>query len=157
MKVHVSRSSSVPMVTAEGEHLVSLAGVGMLSEAADLSSLTAGLSGLFRAQGHVWRRHAPGVTLVRAAAAIADGMRNISSVSLFCSSRKRFPLARRRSPSGQAPTECAHIPAHIPHNLRQVADDRIPNRFACPPRRAKCFYRSFASRCRPRPLRQRPC
>ena len=95
--MHGSQSSAVPVVTALGERLVSDAGVGMLSEAADLSGLTDGLSELFRGQGHEWRCHAPGVTLVRAAAAIADGMGNISSVSLFCSSRETIfagPAAR---------------------------------------------------------------
>lgn len=87
MKVQDSRSVAVPTVTAQGERLVSHAGVGILGEVADLSGLTAGLTRLFRSQGHLWRRHAPGVTLVRTAAAIADGMRNISTVSLFCSSR----------------------------------------------------------------------
>src|SRR4051794_41792491 len=76
------------MVTANGERLVSHAGVGMLAEVADLSGLTAGLSGLFARHGHRWRRHPPGVTLARAAAAIADGMTNVSEVSLFCSSRR---------------------------------------------------------------------
>jgi hypothetical protein len=76
------------MVTANGERLVSHAGVGMLAELADLSGLTAGLSGLFARQGLRWRRHPPGVTLARAAAAIADGMTNVSEVSLFCSSRR---------------------------------------------------------------------
>src|SRR4051794_8303708 len=76
------------MVTANGERLVSHAGVGMLAEVADLSGLTAGLTGLFARQGLRWRRHPPGVTLTRAAAAIATGMTNVSEVSLFCSSRR---------------------------------------------------------------------
>lgn len=88
MKVNDSRSATAPAVTANGERLVSHAGVGMLAEAADLSGLTAGLSGLFAGQGVRWRRHAPGVSLVRAAAAIADGMGNVSEVGLFCSSRR---------------------------------------------------------------------
>src|SRR5215213_1484927 len=78
----------MPVVTADGERLVSHAGVGMLAEVADLSGLTAGLSGLFARHGLAWRRHAPGVTLARAAAAIADGMSNVSEVGLFCSSRR---------------------------------------------------------------------
>jgi hypothetical protein len=88
VKVNDSRSATVPMVTANGERLVSHAGVGMLAEVADLSGLTAGLSGLFARHGLAWRSHAPGVTLVRAAAAIADGMGNVSEVGLFCSSRR---------------------------------------------------------------------
>ena len=97
MKVQGSRSSIVPVVTAAGERLVSHAGVGMLAEVADLSGLTAGLTGLFARQGLRWRRHAPGVTLARAAAAIADGMVNVSEVGLFCSSRRAVfaqPAAR---------------------------------------------------------------
>src|SRR5215212_6093397 len=86
------------MVTACGERLVSHAGVGLLAEVADLSGLTGGLSGLFAGQGLRWRRHAPGVTLARAAAAIADGMVNVSSVNLFCSSRRAvFALPAARS------------------------------------------------------------
>jgi hypothetical protein len=95
--VNDSRSAAVPALTAKGERLVSHAGVGMLAELADLSGLTAGLSGLFARQGHRWRSHAPGVTLVRGAAAIADGMRNVSEVGLFCSSRRAIfarPAAR---------------------------------------------------------------
>ena len=55
---------------------------------ADLSGLTAGLTGLFARQGLRWRRHPPGVTLARAAAAIADGMMNVTEVGLFCASRE---------------------------------------------------------------------
>ena len=51
MKVQSSRSTTVPVVTADGERLVSHAGVGMLAEVADLSGLTAGLCGLFARQG----------------------------------------------------------------------------------------------------------
>ena len=88
MKMQSSRSATAPMVTAKGERLVSHAGVGMLAEVADLSGLTAGLSGLFARQGVRWRHHPPGVTLARTAAAIADGMRNVTEVGLFCSSRE---------------------------------------------------------------------
>lgn len=88
MKVNVTRSAAQPAVTADGERLVSHAGVGMLAELADLSGLTAGLSDLFTRHGLRWRSHAPGVTLVRAAAAIASGMGNVSEVGLFCSSRR---------------------------------------------------------------------
>jgi hypothetical protein len=77
----------MPVVTADGERLVSHAGVGMLAEVADLSGLTAGLCALFARHGHRWRRHPPGVTLARAAAAVADGMSNVSTVGLFCASR----------------------------------------------------------------------
>jgi Transposase DDE domain group 1 len=97
VKVNDTRSAAVPAVTAKGERLVSHAGVGMLAELADLSGLTGGLSGLFARQGLRWRRHAPGVTLARAAAAIADGMGNVSEVGLFCSSRRAVfaqPAAR---------------------------------------------------------------
>jgi hypothetical protein len=63
VKVHVSGSATAPMVTAQGERLVSHAGVGMLAEVADLSGLTGGLTALFARQGVRWRRHPPGVTL----------------------------------------------------------------------------------------------
>src|SRR3954454_2924317 len=101
VKVQSSRSATAPMVTAQGERLVSHAGVGMLAEVADLSGLTGGLSGVFARpgvrgrgaarwgwpggwgglsprQGVRWRHHPPGVTLARAAAAIADGMANVT-------------------------------------------------------------------------------
>jgi hypothetical protein len=87
VKVKGNRSVASPLVTAQGERLVSHAGTGLLAEVADLSGLTGGLTGLFGARGLRWRRHPPGVTLVRAAAGIADGMKNISTVGLFCSSR----------------------------------------------------------------------
>ena len=57
---------------------------GLLCEVADSAGLTAGLTAL---SGGRKRRHAPGVTVVRAAAAIAAGQRNVSGVSLFCGSR----------------------------------------------------------------------
>jgi len=82
--VQVNRSVSAPVVTTKGERLVSHGGVGMLAEVADLSGLTDGLTAMFASK---YRRHTPGVTLVRAAAAIADGMTNVSQVSLFCGSR----------------------------------------------------------------------
>ena len=75
------------MVTAQGERLVSHAGVGMLAETADLSGLTAGISGLFGGHGHVWRAHEPGVSVVQAAASIANGMTNVSGVGQFVMSR----------------------------------------------------------------------
>jgi Transposase DDE domain group 1 len=97
VKVNDSRSVAVPEVTAKGERLLSHGGVGMLAEVADLTGLTGGLSGLFERQGLGWRRHAPGTTLIRAAAAIGTGMGNVSEVSLFCSSRRAIfegPAAR---------------------------------------------------------------
>lgn len=87
MGVKVSRSVSTPVVTALGEGLVSHAGVGMLAEIADLSGLTAGISGLFGGHGHVWRAHEPGVSVVQAAASIANGMTNVSGVGQFVVSR----------------------------------------------------------------------
>lgn len=78
------------MVTTAGERLVSHGGSGMLAETADLSGLTTALSGLFTAGGYRWRRHDPGVTLVRAAVAIADGMTNVSMVEGFCGSRPQI-------------------------------------------------------------------
>src|SRR4051794_35773248 len=88
VKVQSSRSATAPMVTALGERLVSHAGVGMLAEMADLSGLTGGLNGLFARQGLRSRRHPPGVTLARAAAAIADGMSNVTEIGLLCASRR---------------------------------------------------------------------
>ena len=84
------RSVSQPKVTPDGERLVTHGGAGMLAEIADLSGLTTGLSGMIRAGGYYPRRHDPGVTLVRAAVAIADGMSNVSMVSLFCRSRPQI-------------------------------------------------------------------
>lgn len=98
MKVQVSRSAATPVVTGLGVRLVSHAGAGMLAEVADLSGLTAALSDMFRRGGVRWRRHDPGVTLVRAAVAIADGMTNVSTVNVFCESRPQVfegPSSRR--------------------------------------------------------------
>lgn len=88
MQVKVSRSVSTPVVTAQGERLVSHAGVGMLAEVADRSGLTGGISRLFGGHGHVWRDHDPGVSVVQAAASIADGMTNVSAVGQFVTSRR---------------------------------------------------------------------
>lgn len=88
MQVKVSRSVSTPVVTAQGERLVSHAGVGMLAEVADRSGLTGGISRLFGGHGHVWRDHDPGVSVVQAAASIADGMTSVSAVGQFVTSRR---------------------------------------------------------------------
>jgi hypothetical protein len=87
VKVKSSRSVSRPQVTTRGARLVSHAGLGMLAEVADMSGLTAGLNAMFVREGCQWRRHPPGVTLIRAAAAIADGMTNLSQVASLCRSR----------------------------------------------------------------------
>jgi Transposase DDE domain group 1 len=84
------------VLTTRGARLVSHAGLGMLAEVADLSGLTAGLNSMFVREGCQWRRHPPGVTLIRAAAAIADGMTNLSQVASLCRSR---PLMFQRASS----------------------------------------------------------
>jgi hypothetical protein len=106
LKVKVSRSVTVPRVTALGERLVSHAGLGMLAEVADLSGLTAGLNAIFTLDGHRWRRHPPGVTIVRAASAIADGMTNISQAALLCGSRPSM-FSRPSSPSTMRRALCS--------------------------------------------------
>jgi hypothetical protein len=122
LKVQVIRSVSQPKVEADGERLVTHGGVGMLAEIADLSGLTAGLSGLIRAGGHQSRRHDPGVTLVRAAAAIADGMSNVSMVNLFCGSRPQI-FERASSRSTLARTIFAFGDELMPVRLDEVLRD----------------------------------
>jgi len=75
----------------------------MLAEVADLSGLTEGLTSMFARAGHRWRVHDPGVTMVRAAVAIADGMTNVSRVEGFCGSRPAiFDTPASRSTIGRA-------------------------------------------------------
>ena len=59
--VHRSRSVLRPRVTIDGRRLVSHAGVGLLSELADRSGLTLGLSEAMGRCGIRWHTHDPGV------------------------------------------------------------------------------------------------
>jgi hypothetical protein len=87
VEVRVGRSVTVLRVTADGDRLVSDAGLGMLARVADMTGLTAGLASLFTVDGWCWRRHRRGVTIVRAACAVADGMTYVSQAALLCGSR----------------------------------------------------------------------
>ena len=72
LKVHRSRSVRRCEVTTDGRNLVSHAGTAMLSELADRSGLTRGLSAMAGC-GISWHTHDPGVVLTHLAVAIADG------------------------------------------------------------------------------------
>ena len=73
MKVHRSRSVRQAEVTTDGRNLVSHAGTAMLSELADRTGLTRGLSEAMAGCGISWHTHDPGVVLTHLAVAIADG------------------------------------------------------------------------------------
>jgi hypothetical protein len=72
LKVHRSRSVLRPRVTTDGQGLVSHAGVALLSELADRSGLTLGLSKAMAGCGIRWHTHDPGVVVSHLAVAIAD-------------------------------------------------------------------------------------
>jgi hypothetical protein len=73
LKVHPSRSVRQAEVTTDGRNLVSHAGTAMLSELADRTGLTHGLSEAMADCGISWNTHDPGVVLTHLAVAIADG------------------------------------------------------------------------------------
>ncbi len=73
LKVHRSRCVRRTEVTTDGRNLVSHAGTAMLSELADRSGLTRGLSEAMAGCGISWHTHDPGVVLTHLAVAIADG------------------------------------------------------------------------------------
>ena len=83
MKVHRSRSVLRPRVTVDGQGLVSHAGVALLSELADQSGLTGGLSHAMAGCGIRWRRHDPGVVLAHLAVAVADGADCLSDMAVL--------------------------------------------------------------------------
>ena len=117
--MQVIRSVTRPKVMADGERLVTHGGSSMLAEIADLAGLTAGLSGMIRSGGYQPRRHDPGVTLVRAAVAIADGMSNVSMVDMFCRSRPQL-FERTSSRSTLARTVFAFGDELMPARLDSV-------------------------------------
>src|ERR1035438_5684095 len=73
LKVHRSCSVRRVEVTTDGRNLVSHAGSAMLSELADRTGLTHGLSEPMAGRGISWHTHDPGVVLTHLAVAIADG------------------------------------------------------------------------------------
>jgi len=83
LKVHRSRSVRNTKVTTDGEGLVSHAGTALLSELADRSGLTEGLSVAMADCGISWRDHDPGVVLTHLAVAIADGSDCLSSMRVL--------------------------------------------------------------------------
>ena len=96
MKVHRSRSVLRPRVTTDGQGLVSHAGVGLLSELADRSGLTLGLSNAMAGCGIRWHTHDPGVVLSHLAVAVADGADCLSDMAVLREQTELFgPVASR--------------------------------------------------------------
>ena len=96
MKVHRNRSVRRVRVTTDGHGLVSHAGVGLLSELADRSGLTAGLSRAMAGCGIRWHTHDPGVVVAHLAVAIADGADCLSDIAMVRAQSKLFgPVASR--------------------------------------------------------------
>ena len=83
MKVHRNRSVRRPLVTVDGENLVSHAGTGLLAEMADRSGLTHALSVAMGECGISWHTHDPGVVLAHLAVAIADGADCLSDLAVL--------------------------------------------------------------------------
>ncbi len=81
MKVHRTRSVRRPVVTADGQNLVSHAGASLLSELADRTGLTAAMSEAMADCGISWHTHDPGVVLTHLAVAIADGADCLSDLA----------------------------------------------------------------------------
>ncbi len=71
--MHDSRATQPMRVTTDGKNLVSHAGTALLSELADRTGLTEGMSFAMSACGINWHTHNPGVVLTHLAVAMADG------------------------------------------------------------------------------------
>src|ERR1017187_5638271 len=90
LKVHRSRSVRRCEVTTDGRNLVSHAGTAMLSELADRSGLTRGLSEAMAGCGISWHTHDPGVVLTHLAVAIADGADCLCDIDTLRKSSELF-------------------------------------------------------------------
>jgi len=94
LKVHRRRSVARAQVTADGEGLVSQAGVALLAELADRSGLTGGMSWAMAECGISWHTHDPGVVLTRLAVAIANGADCLSDMAALRNQPELFdPIA----------------------------------------------------------------
>ena len=94
--MHRNRSVRRVRVTTDGHGLVSHAGVGLLSELADRSGLTAGLSHAMADCGIRWHTHDPGVVMTHLAVAVADGADCLSDMAMVGAQAKLFgPVASR--------------------------------------------------------------
>ena len=71
------------------------AGVGLLSELADRSGLTAGLSHAMAGCGIRWHTHDPGVVVSHLAVAVADGADCLSDMAMVAQSKLFGPVASR--------------------------------------------------------------
>jgi hypothetical protein len=123
--VHRSRSVLRPRVTTDGQGLVSHAGAGLLSELADRSGLTLGLSHAMAGCGIRWHTHDPGVVLSHLAVAIADGADCLSDMQVLREQTELFgPVASRptawRAVSAVASVELRAIPVAV-----AAARDRV--------------------------------
>jgi hypothetical protein len=94
--VHRSRSVRRVVVTADGQGLVSHAGVALLSELSDRTGLTVGLSKAMAGCGIRWYRHDPGVVVAHLGVAIADGADCLSDMAILSEQQELFgPVASR--------------------------------------------------------------
>src|ERR1035437_3922512 len=73
LKVKRSRATRPMKVTVDGKNLISHAGTALLTELADRTGLTDGMSEAMAECGISWHTHDPGVVLTHLAVAIADG------------------------------------------------------------------------------------
>jgi hypothetical protein len=112
--VHRNRSVLRPRVIADGQGLVSHAGIALLSELADRSGLTAGLSTVMGGCGIAWRKHDPGVVLCHLAVAVADGGDCLSDLEMLRAQTKLF------GPVSSRPTAWRAIQAVTAPQLRAI-------------------------------------
>lgn len=127
MKVHRSRSVLRPRVTTDGQGLVSHAGAALLSELADRSGLTLGLSHAMSGCGIRWHTHDPGVVLSHLAVAIADGADCLSDMAVLREQTELFgPVASRptawRAVQAVASVELRTIPVAVAAARARVWD-----------------------------------
>jgi len=103
-------------VTAQGDGLVSHAGLGWLAETADLAGLTVGLSTAMAAVPQ--RRHDPGRTLAQVVLALADGATCLSDLAALRAQPNMF------GPVGSEATVWRTFDAVGPVELRGIAAAR---------------------------------
>jgi hypothetical protein len=92
--VNATRSVARVQVTADGEGLVSQAGLVLLAELADRSGLTKAMSWAMAECGIAWHTHDPGVVLTHLAVAIANGADCLADMAVLRNQPELFdPVA----------------------------------------------------------------
>jgi hypothetical protein len=118
LKVHRSQSARRFAVTTDGENLVSHAGTALLSELADRTGLTLGMSKAMADCEISWHTHDPGVVLTHLAVAIAHGADCLSDMAVLRNQSELFgPVASNptawRAVRKTTSVELARIPVAV--------------------------------------------